>query len=239
MLRTAMALECFWFWLRAVDIPSRSHLHIQTSFPLVLLYHPTKANTSALFACATLAAKQAAFEEAAKFKNQFRALDDDEVEFLDDIRSSVRADEERLRRETREGLDAFRAAQREREREAALAGGDEGDGATDGADGAEGWAVAAGRKRKREKERVIKGVKRRASDLDRGGGDGRGGEEKEKDEKQNEENDVVQRRDTEGDQAVAQRLDKNAPASQAQRSHQGTKPKLGLVDYGSDDDDDD
>ncbi|EGO59663.1 hypothetical protein NEUTE1DRAFT_33905, partial [Neurospora tetrasperma FGSC 2508] len=34
---------------------------------------------------ANKAAKQAAFEEANKIKNQFRALDDDEIEFLEGV----------------------------------------------------------------------------------------------------------------------------------------------------------
>ncbi|KAH8886899.1 hypothetical protein GQ53DRAFT_693728, partial [Thozetella sp. PMI_491] len=35
-------------------------------------------------------AKQAAFEEANKFKHQFRALDDDEIDFLDGVKASQR-----------------------------------------------------------------------------------------------------------------------------------------------------
>ncbi|GJC92687.1 nefa-interacting nuclear protein [Colletotrichum higginsianum] len=60
---------------------------------------------------ANKAAKQAAFEEANKIKNQFRALDDDEIDFLDEVRAAKRAEEERVRRETEEGLAAFRRAQ--------------------------------------------------------------------------------------------------------------------------------
>ncbi|KAI8215981.1 hypothetical protein K4K54_000378 [Colletotrichum sp. SAR 10_86] len=60
---------------------------------------------------ANKAAKQAAFEEANKIKNQFRPLDDDEIEFLDEVREAKRAEEERVRRETEEGLAAFRRAQ--------------------------------------------------------------------------------------------------------------------------------
>ncbi|KXH35238.1 hypothetical protein CSIM01_11192 [Colletotrichum simmondsii] len=60
---------------------------------------------------ANKAAKQAAFEEANKIRNQFRALDDDEIGFLDEVREAKRAEEERVRRETEEGLVAFRRAQ--------------------------------------------------------------------------------------------------------------------------------
>ncbi|UKZ73200.1 hypothetical protein TrVFT333_000841 [Trichoderma virens FT-333] len=57
-------------------------------------------------------AKQAAFEEQNKLKNQFRALDDDEIEFLDEVRAKERAEEERARREVEEGLKAFRTRQK-------------------------------------------------------------------------------------------------------------------------------
>ena len=39
---------------------------------------------------ANKAAKQAAFEEAHRLRNQFRALDDDEVGFLDEVRERER-----------------------------------------------------------------------------------------------------------------------------------------------------
>ncbi|GAB1319177.1 hypothetical protein MFIFM68171_09387 [Madurella fahalii] len=60
---------------------------------------------------ANKAAKQAAFEEAHRLRNQFRALDDDEVDFLDGVRRARREEEERVRRETEEGLRAFRRLQ--------------------------------------------------------------------------------------------------------------------------------
>ncbi|KAM3549584.1 hypothetical protein MY1884_008669 [Beauveria asiatica] len=54
------------------------------------------------------AAKEAAAAEASKLTNQFRALDDDEVAFLDEVRARRRAEEESVRRETEEGLEKFR-----------------------------------------------------------------------------------------------------------------------------------
>ncbi|KIX04678.1 uncharacterized protein Z518_05548 [Rhinocladiella mackenziei CBS 650.93] len=54
------------------------------------------------------AAKQEAFEESIKLKNQFRALDDDEVEFLDSVLESSRAKEHAVKQETVEQLEAFR-----------------------------------------------------------------------------------------------------------------------------------
>jgi hypothetical protein len=55
-----------------------------------------------------IAAKQEAFEEAARLSNQFRALDDDEVEFLTSVAESSRAQEEAVKQETAEQLEAFR-----------------------------------------------------------------------------------------------------------------------------------
>lgn len=63
-----------------------------------------------------LAAKQEAFEEANRLKNQFRALDDDEIEFLDELRGREREEEARFRKETAEGLDAFRKHREEMEK---------------------------------------------------------------------------------------------------------------------------
>ncbi|KAH6632077.1 N-terminal domain of NEFA-interacting nuclear protein NIP30-domain-containing protein [Chaetomium tenue] len=60
---------------------------------------------------ANKAAKQAAFEEAHRLRNQFRALDDDEVDFLDEVRVRKREEEERARREVERGVRAFRDAQ--------------------------------------------------------------------------------------------------------------------------------
>ncbi|PFH58048.1 hypothetical protein XA68_14234 [Ophiocordyceps unilateralis] len=58
---------------------------------------------------ANKAAKQAAFEEKHRLKNQFRALDDDEAEFLDDVRERSRLEEERVKKETEERVRAFHA----------------------------------------------------------------------------------------------------------------------------------
>lgn len=105
-----------------------------------------------------LAAKQEAFEEANKIKHQFRALDEDEVEFLDSVLESTRAEEDRVKKETAEGLELFRKQQEEADKKARTE--------TDGAPAPEASAVleeewiAAGRKRKRVKDKEgLKGVK--------------------------------------------------------------------------------
>ena len=111
-----------------------------------------------------LAAKQEAFEEANRLKNQFRALDEDEVEFLDSVLESTRAEEDRVKRETAEGLDLFRRQQEEADKKARR----ESEGAAVVEKGSptgeeEQW-IAGGRKRKRTKERDgLKGVKIRTA----------------------------------------------------------------------------
>lgn len=63
-----------------------------------------------------VAAKQADFEEQAKLKNQFRALDDDEIDFLDTVASREKAKEDAVRKETAEELEAFRKQQQDAEK---------------------------------------------------------------------------------------------------------------------------
>jgi hypothetical protein len=58
-----------------------------------------------------LAAKQEAFEESMKLKNQFRALNDDEAEFLDSQYDAAKAKEEATRKETNEQLEVFKRRQ--------------------------------------------------------------------------------------------------------------------------------
>ncbi|KAK4153468.1 N-terminal domain of NEFA-interacting nuclear protein NIP30-domain-containing protein, partial [Chaetomidium leptoderma] len=57
---------------------------------------------------ANKAAKQAAFDEAHRLRNQFRALDDDEVDFLEEVREKKRREEAEARREVERGLEEFR-----------------------------------------------------------------------------------------------------------------------------------
>lgn len=110
------------------------------------------------------AAKQEAFEESIRLKNQFRSLDNDEIEFLDSVLESTRTKEAEIRKETTEQLDLFRRQQEEADK-ALLAEAADGDG-SNGVVGAgsveeEQWVVN-GKKRRRGKEKqVLKGVKLR------------------------------------------------------------------------------
>lgn len=114
-----------------------------------------------------LAAKEEAFQESIKLKNQFRNLDEDEVEFLDSVLESTRKKEEEVKKETSEQLDLFRRQQEEKDKEL-LEGEEEVDGKAGSPTAGESqspWAVNA-RKRKRAKENDragLKGVKLRKS----------------------------------------------------------------------------
>ncbi|KAI7353085.1 hypothetical protein KC354_g11711 [Hortaea werneckii] len=124
---------------------------------------------------ANKAAKQEAFDEATRFRNQFRSLDEDEVEFLDSVLESTRTQEAEVKKETREQLDAFRKLQEDAEKKAVAGqdGEDAGDVGT--ADAETSWALGP-RKRKKGKERggVLGGIKlRKAESGEVGDGGGR------------------------------------------------------------------
>ena len=114
-----------------------------------------------------LAAKEEAFQESIKLRNQFRNLDEDEVEFLDSVLESTRKKEEEVKKETSEQLDLFRRQQEEKDKEL-LEGGEETDGKAGSpiiAESQSAWVVNA-RKRKRIKENEragLKGLKLRKS----------------------------------------------------------------------------
>lgn len=191
---------------------------------------------------ANKAAKQAAFEEANRIKNQFRALDEDEVDFLDEVAARRRREEEEVRRETEEGLRGFREAQRAGGGEVEGVGGEDGEGGVV----VEGGFAVSGRKRKRKGEGngsggsglLLKGVKRRAS----GGGDG--------------ERDAADVKDEGKVKAAASSRDVEDLSGPKTKTGLSTAPVpapvpvaappskakatagLGLVDYGSDDDSD-
>jgi hypothetical protein len=86
--------------------------------------------------------------------NQFRSLDEDEIEFLDSVQEAARAKELAEKRATKEGLEEFRKQQEEAERAAK-----EQKGAVTPPTVSESWAVGP-RKRKKGKEKdAIGGLK--------------------------------------------------------------------------------
>lgn len=182
------------------------------------------------------AAKQAAFEEANKIKNQFRALDEDEIEFLDEVAAAKRAEEERTRKEVEDGLGRFRELQQLKGKD-----GDGGDDAGEaGGDGdKEDWSFGTGagaRKRRRKDDggglRGLKGVVRRKTE--------QGGEKKDSgaDEVAS---GKAERVDgpvkSEEKPAAAEKTAPPVPVEAPIASSQ-PKPSLSLVAYGSDDDSD-
>ncbi|KAL8783381.1 MAG: hypothetical protein Q9195_009409 [Heterodermia aff. obscurata] len=111
------------------------------------------------------AAKEEAFQESIKLKNQFRNLDEDEVEFLDAVLESTRAKEQAVKKETSEQLDLFRRQQEEAEK--ALL--DEGIKASDAAASPTGpssdtqWALNAKKRKRAKEDKGLKGLKIRRS----------------------------------------------------------------------------
>jgi FAM192A/Fyv6, N-terminal domain len=99
------------------------------------------------------AAKQEAFEENLRLKNQFRSLDDDEVDFLDSVLESTREKEQQVKRETAEQLEAFRkqreAAEKQLSESRAVA---DTSSQPDSLAQEESWATSS-RKRRRAKEK--------------------------------------------------------------------------------------
>lgn len=180
------------------------------------------------------AAKQAAFEEANRLRNQFRALDDDEVDFLDGVVAQERQEEEMKKREVEKGLERFKEAQKKGVAAAIAATGADAPLGQNGEDVNEWSSAAASRKRKREKDvKVgIKGLKRRTSEQDKE----EDGEETSTDKatatkEKNESKGTLGKSEESQTTATKGELPPTKPAA--------AKPKLGLVDYGSDNDDDD
>ncbi|KAL6906795.1 N-terminal domain of NEFA-interacting nuclear protein NIP30 domain-containing protein [Trichoderma evansii] len=167
---------------------------------------------------ANKAAKQAAFEEQAKLKNQFRALDNDEIDFLDEVRAKEKAEEARAKKDLEEGLKAFRERQKSTGGETSTAAKeDEGPRGED-----EEWAVG-GRKRKRH-ERETLGVKKKSVSKEVG------------------KNEAAVVKKTDGDDQK-KKSEGEAQGEEKKKGEEKVEEKkksvLGLVTYGSDSDESD
>ncbi|KAG6011318.1 hypothetical protein E4U54_008143 [Claviceps lovelessii] len=184
---------------------------------------------------ANKAAKQAAFEEQTKIRNQFRALDEDEIEFLDEVKAAKRMEEERVRREMEEGLKAFR----EQQRRSGGVGGDGAEGTEGGEDGEAGTEMKSagggewggtGRKRKRGRERERVGLVRRKTG-------GEEGEEREGEKDGKMETGRAAAGETNGGKREKSAATADGP-EETRTVGTGSKQKSLLVSYGSDDSDD-
>ena len=105
-----------------------------------------------------LVAKQEQFEEKIRLKNQFRSLDEDEVEFLDSVLESTRAQEAAVKKDTADQLEAFRK-QREEAEKTAL--GPTSSSVTPAEE--EEWSVRARKRRREKKDLLLPGKKRKES----------------------------------------------------------------------------
>ena len=113
----------------------------------------------------TLAAKEGAFQESTRLKNQFRNLDEDEVEFLDSVLESTRAKEQAVRKETSEQLDIFRRQQEaaEKARLGEIGGDDNAVISSTGPMTDTQWTLNARKRKKTKEDKGLKGVKLRKS----------------------------------------------------------------------------
>jgi hypothetical protein len=127
------------------------------------------------------------------------------------VREKQRQEEERVRRETEEGLKAFR----ERQKTGAVP--EAGDDAAAVTEEAEAWGV--GKKRKRAKDKELKGVRRRVSE-------GNGGDER------NDKAADGKQVETDDPKPLQSKPDKDAATEPP------VKKGLALVGYGSDSDED-
>jgi hypothetical protein len=201
-------------------------------------------------------AKQDAFEESIRLKNQFRSLDEDEVEFLDSVLESTRAREAAVKKETAEQLAEFHRQREEAERSLL----DDPSSEKPGPGGSvkspveeEQWA-RSGKKRKRNKKDLLFPTKARKSSA---------GEDvaaevapKATDETVKKGNTLATISSTKSDLPLSKRAEgttttetdskkeseamEKKPAPKHEEPPQKTQPasSLGLVAYGSDDDSD-
>ncbi|KAF3918536.1 hypothetical protein ABW21_db0208178 [Orbilia brochopaga] len=105
---------------------------------------------------ANKARKQEEFEEKLKFKNQFRSLDEGEIEFLDSVISEQRAAEEAKKKELEAQLDDFRRLQYEADHDPNAVEPAIQEEISSGT-----WAISGRRKRKKDKDAATSGLKLR------------------------------------------------------------------------------
>ena len=92
-------------------------------------------------------------------KNQFRALDDDEIDFLDSVLESTRENERKIKQETVEMLDEFRKQRAEADQKVVLDDPLTGTGEGEGQEAGMSWGKK--RKRKEKESKSVKGAKLR------------------------------------------------------------------------------
>ncbi|KAF2471960.1 uncharacterized protein BDR25DRAFT_259217 [Lindgomyces ingoldianus] len=177
---------------------------------------------------ANKAAKQEAFEEATRLKNQYRGLDDDEADYLDSVLQETRRQEATIRKETLDQLHVFRKKQEEAEKSI---GGEQSAGGP--IEDEPQWGVS-GHKRKRTHGRgLLKGVKLRKSSSSAEHKTAVGNASSTGTQSDNKKGDTATSRT--GKEPTAMR--KLLPVTTTSPLMQQVKPALLGLDYGSEDED--
>ena len=201
------------------------------------------------------AAKQTQYEESLRLKNQFRSLDDDEIDFLDSVLESTRENERKIKQETVEMLDEFRKQRAEADKTNLD---DQPIDAGDGENFEQGMSWGKKRKRKEKDSKAVKGAKLRrsstteeaSSKLAASPGSPTGAKRKSGavpgivEEKLNPdtvgvETRVATARSTLQNKTLSQPASATSPITVPQQASPTPKPSLGLVGYGSSDSDSD
>ncbi|KAJ5714129.1 uncharacterized protein N7483_011310 [Penicillium malachiteum] len=180
-------------------------------------------------------AKQDQFEEKMRLKNQFRSLDDDEVEFLDSVLESTRAQEAAVKKDTADQLEAFRKQREEAEKSALGPTSSEVTPAEE-----EEWTIPARKRRREKKDLLLPGKRRKSS-----GAEAISPQEKSP-EKPGQGSESAAKAEN-ASKPIPNTANAKAPAVSAKPASAGpdaskaaekpaAKPALGLVGYGSDSD---
>lgn len=180
-------------------------------------------------------AKQEQHEEKLRLKNQFRSLDEDEVEFLDSVLESTRAQEAAVKKDTADQLEAFRK-QREEAEKSAL--GPTSSDVTPAEE--EEWTIPARKRRRDKKDLLFPGKKRKSSatesDLPKGKETEKDkaskGDETAKDANAPKPTPDTQSKALPSAKTTSAGPDESKPVSKPEPA----KPAMGLVGYGSDSD---
>ncbi|KAJ5691322.1 hypothetical protein N7488_012057 [Penicillium malachiteum] len=179
-------------------------------------------------------AKQDQFEEKMRLKNQFRSLDEDEVEFLDSVLESTRAQEAAVKKDTADQLEAFRRQREEAEKSALGPTSSEVTPAEE-----EEWTIPARKRRREKKDLLLPGKRRKSSGAEAISPEKKSTEKPgQGSEPAKTENTSKPTSNTENAKAPVVSTKPASAGSDASKAAEKppAKPALGLVGYGSDSD---
>lgn len=191
-------------------------------------------------------AKQEQFEEKMRLKNQFRSLDEDEIEFLDSVLESTRAQEAAVKKDTADQLELFRR-QREEAEKAML--GPTSSEVTPAEE--EEWAIPGRKRRRDKKDLLIPGKKRKSSAAGSGGDDSKGQDPQKQSQggsqvtgtsettsarSKGSQNTAPTTKAEKQSSGITAKVDTAREQPEAKKPAQPTRVSLGLAAYGSDSD---